>query len=228
MSIRLAGVGHDAAMFAVTRWHYSRTMPVPPVVKYGVWEDGAFIGVLLFSRGAASNLGRPYGLTGIQVCELTRVALRSHTAPVSAVVALGLKRIHADNPGLRLVVSFADPARGHVGTIYQAGSWTYTGTSAATQTYTDDIGRIYHSRQISPTGVNTQFGQRRRVLRPDQLHKVEMPGKHRYLMPLDKAMRRKIMALALPYPHAVEVSVETHSPSGRESRVRSPATARKD
>ena len=32
------------------------------------------------------------------------------------------------------------------------------------------------------------------------LPKVKVPGKHRYLMPLDPEMRAKILPLAQPYP----------------------------
>jgi hypothetical protein len=35
--LRVAPVNNDAAVFAVTRWHYSRVMPTGKLVKFGVW-----------------------------------------------------------------------------------------------------------------------------------------------------------------------------------------------
>ena len=50
--LKLDWCSHEAARWAVEHWHYSKSMPTPPVVKIGVWEDERFIGVVLFSRGA--------------------------------------------------------------------------------------------------------------------------------------------------------------------------------
>lgn len=71
-SLKIDWATHEAAKFACEKWHYSETMPVPPIVKIGVWENSKFIGVILFSRGASPDLLKPYGLTQYQGCELTR------------------------------------------------------------------------------------------------------------------------------------------------------------
>ena len=77
MNLRLDWCSHEAAKYAVEHWHYSGTMPVPPIIKIGVWENEKYIGAVLFSRGASSNLYNPYGITQYQGCELTRVAFSS-------------------------------------------------------------------------------------------------------------------------------------------------------
>jgi hypothetical protein len=64
----------DAAKYAVEHWHYSHAMPAGKLAKVGVWEDGSFIGAVVFGRGANSHLGSPYGLSGLQCSELVRVA----------------------------------------------------------------------------------------------------------------------------------------------------------
>lgn len=201
----VARVGHAAAEFAVRRWHYSGTLPVPPRVLFGVWEDGAYIGVVIYSRGASPDLGRPYGLSQTECCELTRVALTEHAAPVSQIVAETLRSLRATQPGIRLVVSFADPHYGHHGGIYQAGNWVYLGESPPGMEYRDRSGKRWHPRQVSETGLRKQFGEVRRVPRPSEMTKVKTPGKHRYVMPLDKQMRRAVTKRALPYPAPQDV-----------------------
>ncbi len=123
--LRIAGCSFEAAKFAVMNWHYSKTMPAGKLVKFGVWENDKFIGAVIFGRGANGNLGKPYGLTQTETCELVRVALKSHLSPVTKIVAICLREL--SKTGLRLVVSFADTEQRHVGTIYQAGNWVYTG-----------------------------------------------------------------------------------------------------
>lgn len=128
------------------------------------------------------------------------VALTKHAAAVSRIVALALRFLCRQSAGLRLVVSYADPAHGHAGGIYQAGNWVYTGTSSPDFAVIDATGKRWHSRMVSKTGVKKCFGQYKRVIRPQDGARVELPGKHRYLMPLDDEMRRRIEPLRKPYP----------------------------
>ncbi len=64
-----------------------------------------------------------------------------------------------------------------------------------------------------------QFGQgsSSRAQLPKEARPIIVPGKHRYLYPLDKAMRRKISRLALPYPGGSGLNSETLSPPERRS-----------
>jgi hypothetical protein len=199
--LRLAWCSHEAARYAVTHWHYSKSMPTPPVVHVGVWERDVYTGCVLFSRGANKNLGHAFDLAQTEVCELARVALnRGHVAPVSRVVAIAIRLLKAKERGLRLIISFADPVQSHVGGIYQAGNWIYTGTTQPGQVFIDRAGRRWHPRQCSATGQKPQYGQMRYAPKMSECEKVPTPGKHRYVMPLDDAMRRRVVTLAQPYP----------------------------
>ena len=198
--LRLDWCSHVAAKYAVEHWHYSHSLPTPPIVRVGVWENEAFIGCVLFSRGANQNLGNAYGLKQTEVCELTRVALTSHLTPVSRIVSVAIRFVAKCSPGVRLVISFADPLQNHVGGIYQAGNWIYSGCTSPDRYYIDTNGRKWHSRQCSVTGFKPQYGTLRKVPKISECKKVETPGKHRYLYPLDAAMRAQIAPLAKPYP----------------------------
>lgn len=218
---RVAPCSHAAAKLAVERWHYSRMMPVGKLARFGIWERDEFVGVVLFGRGAAPTLGSAYGLTQTQCCELVRVALRRHDTPVSCIVAAALSQLGATNPGMRLVVSFADTAQGHVGTIYQAGNWVYLGA-------VDHQWYKVHGRMVHPKSLHSTYGKggqslpwlRNNVDRGAE--RVSMPPKHRYVMPLDRAMRRQVTKLAQPYPQSADqVSMGDVQPTGRKGQVRS-------
>jgi hypothetical protein len=182
------------------RWHYSRKMPKCKLVKIGVWEDGRFVGAVIYGLGANRHLASPFGLEPTEVCELVRVALGpGRRYPTSQVVAISLKLLRRQSPGLKLVVSFADLGQGHVGTIYQAGGWLYLGTSE--QSYLKILGRIVHPRTVYERygrGGQSIAWLRRNV---DPIaERVEMEPKHRYAMPLTKILRRQLEPQALPYP----------------------------
>ena len=51
-----------AAEYACKNWHYSKCMPAGKTVKVGAWENGKYIGCVIFSRGANVNLGTQFGL----------------------------------------------------------------------------------------------------------------------------------------------------------------------
>ena len=186
---------HKAAKYACEHWHYSKTIPRCGLVKVGVWEGGTFIGCIIYSFGATKNLVTPYGLILTEGCELTRIALKKHKNYVSKMLSLSLKFLKKSNPGLRLVVSFADPEQGHHGGIYQATNWVYTGITNKTSSYIDGKGRKWHARNVGQDLRKPQTMALRK-----ECTKVEHVGKHRYLMPLDDEMRQRIEPLRQPYP----------------------------
>ena len=198
---------HEAARHAVMRWHYSRAMPSSKLVRIGTWEDEKFCGAVIFGIGANRHLARPFSLADTEVCELVRVALAPGRAyPTSQVVAIALKLLKRQSPGLRLVVSYADLGEGHLGIVYQAGGWLYLGTSE--QSYLRIHGRIVHPRTVHDRyGRGGQSVPWLRENVDPKAERVEMAPKLRYVMPLDKAMRRQLAPKALPYPkNAAEVT----------------------
>jgi hypothetical protein len=118
--LRIDWATHEAAKYACEKWHYSGCIPKSKLSKVGVWENGSFIGAVIYGCGATPNLGRPYNLSQNQCIELVRVALKKHQSPVSRIVSIANKWMHKANPRLRLIVSFADTSQGHLGGIYQA------------------------------------------------------------------------------------------------------------
>ena len=172
-------------------------MPKSKLAKIGVWEAGEFIGVILFGVGATRQLVQRYGLKPEQGCELVRVALTQHQNTVSRIVSIALRILKAEFQGLRLVVSFADPEHSHVGGIYQAGNWIYTGNSQASDEYIVN-GKRYQGRSFRNNYKGLEHHPAVQV--------VQGSSKYRYVYPLDAEMRAKIQPLAKPYPKRVKDS----------------------
>jgi hypothetical protein len=194
----VAACRREAALFAVKAWHYSRTLPAGRMFSVGAWEDGEFIGAVVFSRGATGNIGSPFGLRQDQICELARVALRPHACHTSQVVAQALRRLRAHNPGLRLLVSYADPEHGHVGVLYQAMGWLFAGPTAA-ESMVRLHGRVRHGRSVVSLYGTRSIAALRATVDAAAEAVTTLP-KYRYLCPLDEAMRRQLAPRVLPYP----------------------------
>lgn len=208
VDLKVDWCSHEAAKYAVMHWHYSKRMPYGKLVKLGIWEDGMFVGAVLFGRGATPQIGSPYSLTQTKICELVRVAMNSHSVYVSKVLSICIRMLKKTNSGTRLIVSFADEEQNHFGGIYQASNWLYAG-----EVKPGRVGFVVNGERIHTRSVGAMGGVQSLEWVKENLDKnsTEWIGqtKHRYLYPLDRKMRRQIQPLAKPYPkreHADEVS----------------------
>ena len=201
VELKIDWATYEAAKYACEHWHYSGSLSSGRNVYVGAWERGKFIGVIIFGIGSGNvTNGKRYGLArSHEMAELTRIALSKHETPVSRIVKIAIQFIKRQSPGLRMIISMADPVHGHVGGIYQAGNWIYTGTTKPDVQYYRD-GKWMHHRTATSKGSAKGLPSR------------PLPGKHRYLMPLDDEMRKQIEPLRKPYPKRV-----TKATSGDQS-----------
>jgi hypothetical protein len=200
--LKLDWCSHEAAKYAVEKWHYSKRIPstFTKLNKIGVWEDSVFIGAVVFSTGSNKNIGAPYGLKFGGVCELVRVALNRHRTPTSRIISICTKIITKTYPAIRLIVSYAATEEGHVGTLYQAGNWLFVGDVQGGDSFIVN-GRKMLNRAADCSGIDKSKHK-----------KVRGHIRHKYLMPLDPAMRAQIEPLRKPYPKRVR-SVDGDTPA---------------
>lgn len=182
-------------------------MPRFKLVKVGAWEGGRFIGCVIFGQGATPEIAKPFGLERTQVCELVRVALDRHKTPTTKIVAQAIKFLRRRCPGLELVVSFADSAQGHIGTIYQAGNWFFVGS------YTHHayrvLGKVEHPKTLhSRYGKGGQSISWLKTNVDPQAERIETPPKHKYVMPLTKNWRKRLAEMSKPYPKREEAVLD--------------------
>lgn len=190
-TVKVGPVGLDAARYAAEHWHYSGCLPAGKMMRVGVWEDGEFIGVVIFSRGTNAHLFTLVGAKDQTECvELTRVALRhDHRSTVTSIVAKAIDAFRDESPGVRAIVSYADPGVGHHGGIYQAGGWTYIGTSSvANYIYVD--GHRYHPRSAGAKFKTQSYPK----LRSMGHNAVKGPDEYlyRYAIGFDRRTRNNI------------------------------------
>ena len=108
--------------------HYAKRVPSVSFA-FGLFVGEFLEGVVTYGTPASATLRR--GVAGgdyiESILELNRLCLRSNTKNhASFLVSRSLKML----PKNRIIVSFADTDQGHMGTVYQACNFIYTGLSA--------------------------------------------------------------------------------------------------
>lgn len=207
---------HDAMKYAAENWHYSGTLSTGKKIGYGVWEYGEFKGVIVYGRSATPNVAKHYGLEQPEVCELTRIALNEHETPVSRLISLTLKLLHQSNPGVKIVVSFADPKQGHVGTVYQAANWYYEGRSQ-TRRFVAINGEAYHPRSLLSKLGTTKKEEVEQLLPNARVDEVQMPAKFKYSWPFDDDLEHAVAAIEKPYPSVDDIPERYRRKRGRSA-----------
>ena len=172
--------------------HYAKRIP-SIVHAYGVFVDGIMQGGITYGIPASPSL--TMGVCGYeykhQVVELNRLAmLEDHDKNLASYfVSKTLKML----PKPLIVVSYADTSMGHVGYIYQATNFLYTGLSAQ-RTEWREVGVNTHSRSVVR---NHSLAER---IEDERFTMVERPRKHRYIYVTGTKQERKTIMGALNYP----------------------------
>ena len=117
--------------FEVEPWllekHYAKRM-CPISYAFGLYEDNLLVGIVTYGVPSSSNLRS--GICGTEyeenVIELNRLCCDNKPNYASYLVGKSLQML----PKPMIVVSFADTKQGHVGYVYQATNFVYTGLSA--------------------------------------------------------------------------------------------------
>ncbi len=192
---RIDFCSREAAKYAVERWHYSHALPGGKLTTFGVWEGGEYVGAIIYGRGANHHIGSEFNLPQTEVCELVRVALRAHTTEVSRLIRITLRLLKKHAPGIRLVISYADPEKGHHGGVYQGAGWVYIGTSSPQPT------ALYRGEPMHKRSASARFGS------IEGLSMGEPQVKHKYAVQLDalkdpisRPLAARLLEMMKPYP----------------------------
>jgi hypothetical protein len=178
--------------------HYLHLMPGVVRCCFGVRLGDELVGACVFTAGARHAHRLLAGARPADVATLARFWMADGLPPnnESRVLAMILRELRRRG-AVRLLVSFADPAAGHIGTIYQAAGFLYLGTTEPERYFELDGVRI-HARSASQRfGSNSVAHLRRTGL---AVVARTSPPKHRYAYVLDSAWRWRLRGHPLPYP----------------------------
>lgn len=159
--------------------HYAKRIP-QIMYAFGLYEDNLLVGVVTYGIPASPMLcigvcGKEYASN---VLELNRLCLLNNAKNESSfLVSHSIKLL----PKPSIVVSYADTAQGHVGYVYQATNFLFTGTTKERTDMANGEGK--HSRHGKDPSIR-QFRS----------------SKHRYVFihGTKKQKKRAIVFIKLP------------------------------
>ena len=176
-------ISTDEARPFILNDHYKHQM-VGACHRYGLFEDGQLVGVVLYGTPAGANVTA--SVCGPdhadKVLVLSRLVVKTET-PNGSSLLIGRSLQLLPRPSI--VLSYADQNVGHVGYCYQAANAIYTGLSAAVPTYELDDGST----------VNHRHAERERVVRTTP----QLP-KHRYVFFVGSRAEKRRLRKALLLP----------------------------
>lgn len=195
-------ITYDEAKPFILNIHYARRIPCVQYA-FGMFENGELIGVVTYGMPASPSLCK--GIAGEKnknrVLELNRLVFLPEfngQNRASYLVGQSLKML----PHYTFVVSYADwGGWHHVGYVYQATNWLYTGMTKAR---TDKYSESGHSRHYEPNETRRQI----------------RTAKHRYIYLVGSRKEKKIMrnelnyAILPKYPKGDSRHYDTFNPIG--------------
>lgn len=183
----------------IKHYHYSRSMP-PSELNLGFYIDGKLNTVLVFSQGVNcyyKEFIKDKNFTEKNLWELVRLFSFDWAEKniESYCIGQSIKYIKEKHPNIKFLISYADPFHSHIGVIYQATNWLYTGLSSVLPLYKDKVsGRIIHNRTFNEYAKKYPKLNYKEVAKKLDYEILISPPKHRYVMFVcSKKERKKLM-----------------------------------
>jgi len=204
-------ISYKLAMETVVENHYLHRK-CPCSQAFGLYEHSEantslfdnerLVGVVVYGTPSSSSLRK--GICGVEesfnVAELTRLWIEDGTPKNTESYLIGntLKLVDKE-----IIVSYAEIQQGHLGIVYQATNWLYTGLSAKRTNWTIE-GIDKHCQTIADKYTAKEIREKY----GDKFKLVDRPRKHRYVyFNADKRRKRELLKKLKykiePYPKRV-------------------------
>ena len=189
----IRSIPHKDAIDLIVRRHYLHRA-CPCSFSFGLFKGYTLYGVIIYGTPSSAPLRR--GICGDDekdnVIELTRLWISDQAGKntESYFIAHTLPLINKE-----IVVSFADPTQNHVGIVYQATNWIYTGLSAKRTNWTVK-GIDKHCQTIADKYTSEELREKY----GDDFTLVDRPQKHRYIFFNCDKRRKRVLLKKLKYP----------------------------
>jgi hypothetical protein len=187
-------IDYKSAMTVIVEHHYLHRK-CPCSFAYGLFcnECKAIVGVVIYGTPSSSPLRA--GICGIEekdnVIELTRLWIKDGTPKNTESYLIGNTLGKVDK---EIIVSYAEIQQGHMGIVYQATNWIYTGLSAKRTNWTIE-GIDKHCQTLADQYTSFEIREKYK----DRFKLVDRPRKHRYVYFNCSSKRKKQLLCKLKY-----------------------------
>ena len=189
-------IDYKTAMDIIVSNHYLHRK-APCSKAFGLFNgEDELVGVVCYGTPASRSL--QVGVCGREeannVIELTRLWVDDKVPKNGESFLIGNTIRNVDKD---ILVSYADSTQNHIGYVYQATNWTYTGLSDAHVEWRINGLNGKHSRHKFDElgGVN-----KAKQILGDAIVRYDRPRKHRYIYINAKGRRREELLSKLKYP----------------------------
>jgi hypothetical protein len=191
--VKVLPIKNDETYSWLLQKHYAKRIP-QIMYAFGLYDDEHLVGVVTYGIPASPALCM--GICGKEwsdkVLELNRLCLQDNTKNQSSfLVSNSIKLL----PKPTIVVSYADTGQGHVGYVYQATNFLYTGLSANRVDWTVKGLEHKHSKTLSDgmtlESIKEKYG--------DDFYYTERSRKHRYIFFHGTKQHKKLLKTLLKY-----------------------------
>lgn len=185
-------IDYRTAMDVIVREHYLHRK-APCSVAFGLFLAEELKGVVCYGTPSSSSLRS--GIAGKEnagnVVELTRLWVCDSVPRNGESFLIGRT---VGKAGKEIVVSYAEIQQGHIGVVYQATNWIYTGLSAKRTNWTVE-GINKHCQTLADKYTAKEIREKY----GDKFSLQERPRKHRYIFINAKGKRRDELMRVLRY-----------------------------
>lgn len=182
--------------------HYAKRLP-QIMYAYGLFRDDQLVGVITYGRPPAPSVSK--GVLGKEnkdlVLELNRLCLKDNLKhEASRLVAGSFKLL----PQPTAIISYADTSQDHLGVVYQATNFLYTGLSSKHTDWAVKGMEGTHTRTFNHIadaipGDKPNL-EKIKELYGDRFYYIDRPRKHRYIMLIGNKTQKKQLKALLKYP----------------------------
>lgn len=182
--------------------HYAKRLP-QIMYAYGLFRDGELVGVITYGRPPAPSVSK--GVLGTEhknlVLELNRLCLKDNLKnEASQLVAGSFKLL----PKPLAIISYADTSHDHLGIVYQATNFLYTGLSSKHTDWAVKGMEGTHTRTFNHI-ADALPGDKKNLekikeLYGDRFYYIDRPRKHRYIILLGSKSEKRTLKSLLKYP----------------------------
>lgn len=189
---KIYSIPNKLAQEVVVRYHYLHRK-APCSFAFGLFLGTTLYGVIMY--GTPSSAPLRSGIAGPEnknnVIELTRLWVHDSAPKNGESFLIGRTLGLVDK---EIVVSFAEIQQGHLGVVYQATNWLYTGLSAKRTNWTVQ-GVDKHCQTIADKFTSEQLKEKY----GDKFTLQPRPRKHRYIYLNAKGKRKEELLKSLKY-----------------------------
>lgn len=192
-SMKVVRVSKQECLAWIMLKHYSHRMPIF-WKGFGLIVDDLLVGVCVYGQPSAPIQSYAFNSRDFDLYELSRLVVDcpNQKNAASFLIANSLKKLKTPCA----VVSYADSAFGHVGIVYQASNFFYTGLVTGHGVSVVIDGRTKHSASLMSKGVGSPVAYAKK-------HNLKIQpnsAKHRYFAFVGSRQEKQNMLSKLNYP----------------------------